>query len=153
MTTCTRILEFDSAHRVLRHESKCSTLHGHRYKVEITCEAEELDHAGRVVDFGCIKEVVGGWIDDHLDHTTIIGAEDEALREWCMVEALTKGKRFPYMMSTEPTAENLARLLLGVARSLLADKEISVIKVRVWETPNCFAEAMAGDTLAEATKS
>jgi len=34
MITCTRRLEFDAAHRILNHESKCKFLHGHRYALE-----------------------------------------------------------------------------------------------------------------------
>ncbi|RME25899.1 MAG: hypothetical protein D6798_07880, partial [Deltaproteobacteria bacterium] len=29
--TCTRRLEWDSMHRIPRHESKCRAFHGHRY--------------------------------------------------------------------------------------------------------------------------
>ena len=41
--TCTRLLAWDAAHRIPRHESKCAALHGHRYTAEITCAAEALD--------------------------------------------------------------------------------------------------------------
>jgi 6-pyruvoyltetrahydropterin/6-carboxytetrahydropterin synthase len=78
-TTVTRVFEWDSAHRVLRHESKCSTLHGHRYRAEIACTAERLDGCGRVIDFGEIKARVGQWIDSHWDHTTLVNRADERL--------------------------------------------------------------------------
>lgn len=52
MITVTRVLEFDAGHRVVNHESKCATLHGHRYKVEIVAAAPGLDSLGRVIDFG-----------------------------------------------------------------------------------------------------
>jgi 6-pyruvoyl-tetrahydropterin synthase len=32
MPQCTRVMTFDAAHRVLRHESKCASLHGHTYR-------------------------------------------------------------------------------------------------------------------------
>ena len=34
----TRKLEFDAGHRVMNHESKCATCHGHRYVLEVTAE-------------------------------------------------------------------------------------------------------------------
>jgi hypothetical protein len=38
--------------------------------------------------------------------------------------------------------ENLAWYLLRKSRELLTDIEhVDVVKVRVWETPNCWAEA------------
>ena len=154
MTTCTRILEFDAAHRVLRHESKCSTLHGHRYKVEITCRAIELDEVGRVVDFGVIKALVGTWVDKHWDHTTLVNVHDDALLSWCMMDAEENGKKPPYVVGGEPTAENIARVLLGIARRLLENEysSLTVLAVRVWETPNCYASAVGDDTLPEATQ-
>ena len=72
MLTCIRRLEWDAMHRIPAHEHKCSAWHGHRYAVEIHCTAPELDHCGRVVDFGVIKREVGGWIDEHWDHTALI---------------------------------------------------------------------------------
>lgn len=140
--TATRRLEWDAAHRVLRHESKCSTLHGHRYAACITVTAPELDSVGRVIDFGRVKEVVGAWIDDNLDHTTILNSEDVELRSFCVRECVQLGKRTPFVMDCEPTAENLSRLLFEVAQSLLGDG-IRVVLVRVYETPNCYAECSA----------
>ena len=149
MTTCTRILEFDAAHRVLRHESKCATLHGHRYKVEITCSARKLDDVGRVIDFGVIKQKVGTWIDDHWDHTTLVNAEDVDLLEWCDLQAQgPHGNRAPYVFPCEPTAENIAARLLHQAQLLIGRDGLDVIHVRCWETPNCYADAHPPDMLA-----
>jgi 6-pyruvoyltetrahydropterin/6-carboxytetrahydropterin synthase len=53
--SCTRRIEFDAAHRVMEHESKCKHLHGHRYALEATFVAPDLDTLGRVVEFGVIK--------------------------------------------------------------------------------------------------
>ena len=72
MMICTRKLEFDSAHRVMEHESKCKMLHGHRYVVEASFAAKELDEIGRIIDFGLIREILGKWIDDNLDHNAIL---------------------------------------------------------------------------------
>lgn len=140
----TRKLAWDAAHRVLRHESKCGTLHGHRYVAEVTCEAEQLDSVGRVVDFGAMKEVIGKWVDDHFDHTTIVNSRDLSLLTWCTEEARLHGKRLPFVMADEPTAENIAAFLVKKGQELLdaaGYSDIRVVKVRVWETTNCFADA------------
>ena len=65
MITCTRRIEFDAAHRILNHESKCKMLHGHRYVLEAEFTAKKLDKLGRIIDFGVIREVLGTWIDDN----------------------------------------------------------------------------------------
>lgn len=138
--TITRRLEWDSAHRVLRHESKCGTLHGHRYVALITCTAPELDACDRVVDFGVVKERVGGWVDDHWDHTTLVNGDDDRLLEFVRDEQEQHDKRAPYVfIGAEPTAESIAAELLRVAEVLLADTGVRVAAVEVFETPNCSA--------------
>ena len=131
--TCTRILEFDAAHRITRHGSKCAHLHGHRYRVEITCAAP-LDSLGMVVDFADVKRLVGGWVDERFDHGAILNKDDEVY-----LAAVQMGGHRLYVMNCEPTAENIARELLRVAQGLLP--ALRVERVRVWETPNCYADA------------
>jgi 6-pyruvoyltetrahydropterin/6-carboxytetrahydropterin synthase len=138
MISCTRILEFDAAHRVVNHESKCATLHGHRYKIEITAVANELDTIGRVIDFSVLKAKIGGWLDENWDHTTIVFKDDRPV-----VDALFFLPRFkdPFVADWNPTAENMARFLATeLCPTLLKGTGIAVNKVVVWETPNCKAE-------------
>lgn len=138
--TATRRIEWDAAHRVLRHESKCSTVHGHRYVAEIECDAPKLDDVGRVIDFGVVKELVGGWVDENFDHTTLVNAADVGLRLMVEEDHVRRGKRAPFVFDGEPTAENIAAKLAEVAAHLLRPFDIGVCRVRVYETPNCYAE-------------
>jgi 6-pyruvoyl-tetrahydropterin synthase len=43
------------------------------------------------------------------------------------------------VLSTNPTAENLAAIIAGKANELLCGHGVEVVKVKLWETPNCFA--------------
>jgi len=138
--TVTKRLEWDAAHRVLRHESQCSSLHGHRYAAEITCGANQLDSVGRVVDFGVIKGVVGEWIAKWWDHTTLVNSADSHLLDWCDYEHKQFDKRPPYLFRGEPTAENIAIELLNTAAVLLKDTGVKVVKVVIYETPTSRAE-------------
>jgi 6-pyruvoyltetrahydropterin/6-carboxytetrahydropterin synthase len=135
----TRVLEFDAAHRVMNHESKCANLHGHRYKVEIEAQAVELDSLGRVIDFSVIKQKIGGWIDENWDHTCILFADDAVAFNALMS---INRNRIPFLAAWNPTAENMANYLLtSICPKLLDTDDIKVTKVTLWETPNCFAEA------------
>jgi 6-pyruvoyltetrahydropterin/6-carboxytetrahydropterin synthase len=137
--TVMRKIEFDAAHRVLNHESKCANLHGHRYVVEIHARAPALDSIGRVIDFSCLKREIGGWIDEHWDHTTILNGKDAELLD--ALECVKKNKPI-YGMNENPTAENMAsHLLKEVCPNLMGRHGVEVFKIVVWETPNCFAEA------------
>lgn len=135
--TCTRRLEFDAAHRVKLHESKCKYVHGHRYVVEATISAPKLDELGRVVDFGVIKEKLGTWLDENWDHTTILWDQDKELGN---AIANQTGQNI-YYMPTNPTAENIAAYLLDTICPTLFDKPLQVTSIIVQETPNCKAEA------------
>lgn len=132
---CTRIIEWDMGHRVFGHEGRCNNLHGHRYRAEITCAADELDGIGRVVDFGVIKECVGGWIDREWDHQTMLLHSDPLV-------ALLDGVTPVRTITKNPTAEVIAQIILTTASRLLRPYDVTVERVRVWETPNCYAEAL-----------
>jgi 6-pyruvoyltetrahydropterin/6-carboxytetrahydropterin synthase len=137
--TVTRLLEFDAAHRVMNHESKCATLHGHRYKIQIEATAEGLDGIGRIIDFSVLKAKIGTWLDEQWDHTTILFSQDEQT-----IQALhgAPGRKPPFIADWNPTAENMASYLLHiVCPRELAGTDVRVSRVTVWETPNCFAEA------------
>lgn len=134
--TCVRRLEFDAGHRLPRHEGRCASLHGHRYVVEIRCRAEALDSVGRVIDFSKIKQLVGGWIDENLDHAFIAHADEDAeLASFLR----TDGRRF-YMVDFSPTAENLGEYILHQAEELLRPYQIEVTGLRLYETPNCYVD-------------
>jgi len=108
-------------------------MHGHRYVAEITVTAEILDDVGRIIDFSKIKEVVGGWIDEYWDHNFLCHEDD------LLLNLPNEGKPL-FSMPVNPTAENMASLLLGIAVGLLAPYDIQVTKIKLFETPNCWAE-------------
>ena len=152
MPTITRRLEFDAGHRVWGHESKCAHLHGHRYVVHIQVWAPNLDGIGRVVDFSVIKEKVGGWIDAHWDHNFLCHPDDpitllEMYPQVCLrhseppvrIGAILTDKPFYRMLKGNPTAENMAEELYHKACDLLPSP-LRVTCVRVFETPNCWAD-------------
>lgn len=135
-TQAVRILKFDAGHRVVNHESKCKSLHGHEYKVEVFCEADNLDSLGRVIDFGVIKDLLGTWIDLHLDHTMIIWDQDPNLTLLLQCES----EKPIFVVPFNPTAENLAELLFDRGNQLLLNSEVSITKIKLWETSNCYVE-------------
>jgi 6-pyruvoyltetrahydropterin/6-carboxytetrahydropterin synthase len=143
MISCTRKIEFDAAHRVMEHESKCKNLHGHRYVIEASFVADNIasntDDIGRVIDFGCVKQLLGGWVDDNWDHNTILHEKDQLLGG--KIAEITKQKIF--YLPKNPTAENMAEYLLHkICPTIFASHNVVCIKIRLYETPNCYAEAI-----------
>lgn len=134
----TRRLHFDYGHRVLGHEGKCRHLHGHRGTVEITVVAAELDSLGMVVDFGAVKTSIGAWINQNWDHNMLLHKDDPLL---AVGQEVFSGKE-PFVLTENPTAENLARVLFDVALQTLP-APLRIVNVRFWETPDCYADYKA----------
>ncbi len=134
MYRVTREIEFCYGHRLLNYSGKCRHLHGHNGRAVITLEGSRLDPCGMLVDFGDIKQKVQHWIDENLDHTLLLCRQDPllpVLRE--------RGERV-FEMESNPTAENIARLIFDHAR----DAGLPVLEVVLWETEHCCSAYSAG---------
>lgn len=146
----TRKIEIDAAHRVPHHGSKCFAVHGHRYVIEATCQGELLsdgEQQGMVMDFGFLKECMMKAIHDPCDHGIILWSRDEILNEL----AIGKGWWKTRIINKVPTAENLAKIWFeDLEQAIITwwntyDPESEhvmpeLMKVRVYETPNCWAD-------------
>ncbi len=137
MVECTRRIEFDCGHRVIGHKNKCQYLHGHRYVLEITASSEKLNDLGMVVDFGELKDVMKGWIDQNFDHNVILHTDDKELGDFVSRHT---GQKI-YYLDTNPTAENIAlHLKSDIIPILFSGKLFRIIKIKLFETPNSFVE-------------
>jgi 6-pyruvoyltetrahydropterin/6-carboxytetrahydropterin synthase len=118
-----REVKFCFGHRLVGYDGKCSRLHGHNARAFFAVEAGRLDKAGMATDFAHVKRTLKTWIDDNLDHKSILNADDPLRRP---LEAM--GEPI-YVLDANPTTENLARLLFDKARSL----GVPVVETTVWE--------------------
>lgn len=129
MFRVTREIDFCYGHRLLNYDGKCRYLHGHNGRAIITIEAEALDNRGMVLDFSDIKKVVSTWIDDNLDHRMLLNRDDP------MVPILEEMGEPMHLLDTNPTAENIAKLI----HDFSVDHGFPVVETSLWETPHCFA--------------
>lgn len=160
MITITRSYEWDAAHRVLGHESKCKHLHGHRYKAELEVTAYSLDVLGRVIDFGVIKDIAAQFIDQNWDHNIMLNSKDPLALIYKdplafflsgsvkilshQQQSIFSGKA-PYIFSDgrNPTAENIAHELWCILDGEFkrhSQGRAFIRRIRVYETPNCWAD-------------
>ena len=95
----------------------------------ITMEGQDLDYRGMVVDFSDIKKHVSTWIDANLDHRMILNAADP------VVDYLKQQGEPVFLMDTNPTAENIAKLIFDFAKS----QKLPVTEVSLWETFKSYA--------------
>lgn len=129
MFRVTREIRFCYGHRLLNYDGKCKHLHGHNGKAVIVLETPALDPLGMVVDFSQIKEKVGAWIDQTLDHQMILHRDDPAL------PFLLKQGEPVHVVDVNPTAENIAKLIFDRVKA----QGFPVTEVTLWETESSFA--------------
>jgi 6-pyruvoyltetrahydropterin/6-carboxytetrahydropterin synthase len=129
MFRVTREIAFCYGHRLLNYQGKCRHLHGHNGRAVLTLEAPQLDPLGMVMDFSRIKQVVGEWIDQSLDHRMLLHRDDPAL------PFLRQQGEPVFILDVNPTAENIARLIYDYAVA----QGFPVVEVRLWETDTCHA--------------
>ena len=129
MYSVTKRIEFCYGHRLMDYNGVCQHPHGHNAVVEIHIEAVALDSRNMVADFGDIKRIVKGWIDQELDHKMILRKDDP------LVAALQKMGEPVYLLDSNPTAERIAQLIYDKSR----EHGLPVSRVTVWETPTSWA--------------
>lgn len=141
MITATVRVGFCAGHRLLNYEGKCRHLHGHNYRVEVEVEncQEDVDEGGFVADFGEVKKIVKGWIDENWDHGLVLNSHDEIAR---ILLENTLNNRIFVLDDENPTAENMTLLLARVLPPLLP-KHLRIVSVSVEETEGCSAKVIA----------
>ena len=111
--------DFSYAHRLPNHDGKCANHHGHNGKLDIVLESNGLIDSGpkigMVMDFGDLSKLVEPYIEKYLDHRYLND-------NWI-----------------NPTAETICWYIRGYLIDKMP-KGVSLIQVRVWETPTSYAE-------------
>ncbi len=130
-----------------KHPERCRFPHGHTRTIEVVVAGETLDDHGMLVDFKALKLAVAAHIERY-DHAMAVNSEDPflpSLRGMYPEEALVVYEE------QEPTTEAMARELFDhVAQVLQIGFEegpyqirsgaVTLERVRVWETPDSWAE-------------
>ena len=112
---------FSSGHYLRNYKGKCENPHGHNYKVRVTLQGKELDHAGLLLDFKDLKVVMKPVVD-YLDHQMM---NDIA----------------PFDV-VNPSAENLAKYFFDETNKHLTGKtngRVQVKDITIWETDTTTA--------------
>jgi 6-pyruvoyltetrahydropterin/6-carboxytetrahydropterin synthase len=112
---------FSSGHYLRNYKGKCENPHGHNYRVRVTLRGAELDHAGLLLDFKDLKQVMKPVVE-YLDHRMINDIE-------------------PFTV-LNPTAENLAKYFFDECNQGLkqtTNGRVHVKQVTIWETDTSIA--------------
>ncbi|MBN1189757.1 MAG: 6-carboxytetrahydropterin synthase QueD [Dehalococcoidales bacterium] len=105
---------FESAHFLRGYKGKCENLHGHRYLVRIRLQGNKLNDIGLVYDFSDIKRHLKG----------ILSGFDHA----CLNDIQPFDR-------INPSAENIAAEIFRQCKIQIAEENVLIAAVEVWENP------------------
>lgn len=137
MFNVSKTFSFCYGHRLLGDSGRCRHLHGHTAKVTFTIASENLDQNGMVMHFERLKETIGKWIDENLDHTLILSRCDPIAKILSDM-----GERY-LAIDCNPTAERIAELLFDRAKEF----GLNVTEVQVWESESSMASFKVEDVI------
>ena len=148
MLTITRKLEFDAGHRIPDHNSQCRNLHGHRYVLEITLTGGVIEQDGQsdngmIMDFSDVKKLANSALVDVWDHAFLVYEKDHTVRAF--LDSLPNHKTV--VLPLVPTIENLAKIAFDILKNTYTDNfgtGLTLHKIKLFETPNCWAEIVDG---------
>lgn len=117
-----RKFHFEASHFIPDHPA-CGTCHGHSYEVEAVVEGP-LQKNGMVIDFHELRDALGHFINEFLDH-----------------------RHLNDVVPMAPTAEMLALLFFDRLERYLRDRNsvVRTYSVTVWETRNNAATCTRAD--------
>ena len=109
---------FAAAQQLRGYKGKCENLHGHTWRVQVYVTAKELNELDIAIDFNDLKRITNEVILP-LDHTCI-------------------NNIFPFT-EKNPSSENIARWIFDSLKKKLAEYNINLSAVTVWESDNASA--------------
>lgn len=129
MYSITKTFTFCYGHRLYKDPGKCGHIHGHTARAEVVLEGSVLDDLGMLKNFDSVKDAVGKWIEENLDHRMILNRIDP------LCKILTDAGEKLYVVDGNPTAEKLAAIIYSVAKKGM----LPVKNVTFWESPTASA--------------
>jgi 6-pyruvoyltetrahydropterin/6-carboxytetrahydropterin synthase len=119
---------FEAAHRLIRnYTGKCTNNHGHSWLVRLHIEANNLDNKDMVIDFQEMK-VLKLWIDENLDHTTILWEQDP------MCKYIEETGQRIFITTKNPTSEHMAEIIMEKALQIFNTERVKVHSIDLNET-------------------
>ena len=127
---------WEMGHRLPEHSGLCRNIHGHSYRMIVEINGEVLSN-GMIIDFYDLGLIVKP-ILEKLDHSFLVYIKDKPVLDF-----LKKYKMKMVVVEYLATVENICKDITDKIVSEFKKqkvKNISEISVKIFETPNSFAE-------------
>lgn len=143
----TKIYKAEAAHRVPgATTTRCTGVHGHSYKFEVSLKGSPINNACMVVDFSVLNTCVKSFVDS-FDHSMMICTADE--REY--VEYTTKNFNRWIIAPFNWSCEMMSLMLFHYIKKILNNTNFTngenpdIFSVKVWETATGSATCTLDD--------
>lgn len=143
--------DFSSAHRLVKgYQGKCNNLHGHSYGLKVVIESDDLDNDDLVLDFGVVRSVCNEWVQDKIDHATLVYEHDQPLLDF-----VRQQQQKHYVFPGNTSVECLSREIYQHLAKLITDqseqhqKWFRLQQVELWESRDCGVIYKEGSILAK----
>lgn len=100
---------------------KCSNLHGHNYKLEVSVSGDIKDD-GMVINFKRLKEIINKNVTNYYDHQFI-----------------------NELMDKVPTAENMCIEIVNKLQKAFSTEDINLEEIKLYETDTSYCKVRCKD--------
>lgn len=140
MIRLTKVFRFETAHAIHGYEGQCKNIHGHSYVLHVTVAGNTADTGyipapGFLFDFKDLKKA-GVEIVETLDHKLVLS------KTYITQKPELAAHENLVVWDFEPTAENILLYVKSVFKRNLPEN-IKVVKLKIYETENSYAEWVA----------
>lgn len=134
--------KFDTAHILPNHYGQCKNLHGHTYKLIVSCAGSyktDLSSECMIIDFSKLKKIVEENIINRFDHAFILGAENEEVEKDIKIILMKHNLKF-VDLGCRSTAENISKYIFNKLKPILKSENVELIKITLYETETSYIE-------------
>jgi 6-pyruvoyltetrahydropterin/6-carboxytetrahydropterin synthase len=127
---------WEMGHRLPYHNGLCKNVHGHSYQMVIELEGD-VNTKGMIIDFYDLGEIIEPIIQKY-DHAFLCWEKDKIVKDF-----LIKHKMKRVFVDYHSTVENICEDFSNIIRKKFKSfkfKNIQTLTVKIFETPNSFAE-------------
>lgn len=140
MLLLTKIFHFEMAHAICGYSGACRNIHGHSYELHVTVASSKgtedfISTPGFEIDFKEIKKLVNESVIKSFDHKLVLSSA------FLVENPALQSQENLVCWEAEPTAENLLIYIRRILENNLS-KKVTLVKLKLYETKDSFAEWM-----------
>ena len=127
---------WEMGHRLPFHNGLCKNVHGHSYQMVIELEGN-VNTKGMIIDFYDLGAIIDPIIEKY-DHAFLCWEKDKIVKDF-----LIKHKMKRVFVNYHSTVENICEDFTNIISNKLKKlqfKNIETLTVKIFETPNSYAE-------------